>query len=483
MSPIMNLLIGVCWDRVARPWVRRLAWGLCCLHVAAFAQSSVKWWSSSEDLKLTLTPRPELSFSPSGPGCEAAVRVDDRVTYQSILGLGSSLEHSTCYNLSLLPPDRREKVLESLVDPNQGIGMSLMRICIGTPDFTASPWYTYDDMPAGRKDPELKHFSIAKDRDYVLPVLKAAQRLNPQLKFYASPWSPPAWMKTNDRLGGGKINPAHFPHFAEYLVRFVEAYRAEGIEVHALTIQNEPEYHPESYPTCGWTAAQQRDFIRDHLGPLFRARGLRTLIWCFDHNFNNPGFPATILRDPRAAQYVDGAAFHHYEGKPAAMAKLRGEFPNHHVYFTEGSTFGVRGAVEILSFLSHGSRSYNAWVTLIDHQGKPNPGPHDCSPTCIVLNRDTLQLDYRFDYYMYGQFMKFIRPGAIRIASTASSELPPNLAFRNPDGSIVLIAVNAANQARSVNTEWRGRTFAVGLEPKSVSTFSWQGETPAPGAK
>lgn len=440
----------------------------------SFSQPAVQWWTSSEDLGQKLSPQAELRFFGSKPDDRPAIQVDERTTCQSILGLGNSLEHSTCYNLSLLPPDRREKALESLVHPEKGIGMSLMRICIGTPDFTASPWYTYDDMPAGQMDPELKQFSIAKDREYVLPILKLAKKLNPQLKFFASPWSPPAWMKTNDRIGGGRINPEHFRPLAEYFARFIEAYRTEGIEIHAVTIQNEPEYAPETYPTCRWTAEQQRDFIRDHLGPVFKAHGLSTRIWCYDHNFNHPNFPATILSDAGAAQFVDGSAFHHYEGKPSAMTQFHEQFPARNIYFTEGSTFGVRGAVGIISFLRNWARSYNAWVTMIDHKRKPNPGPHACSPTCVVLNSETLELDYRFDYYMYGHFMKFIQPGAVRIASTESAELPPNVAFRTPDGSIVLVAANPDGNTRELAAAWNGLAFKASLLPKSVTTFKWK---------
>ena len=434
----------------------------------------VQWWSSSEDGSQRLAAQPDLRFRPSTDAAPPAVELDPQTTYQSILGLGSSLEHSTCYNLNLLPPERRDEVLVSLLDPEQGIGMNLMRICIGTPDFTASPWYTYNDMPPGQTDPELKRFSIAKDREYVLPVLQAARRINPQLKFFASPWSPPAWMKTNDRIGGGAINPKYFPQFAEYLARFVEAYREEGIEIFALTVQNEPEYNPPTYPTCAWTAEQQRDFIRDHLGPLFRARNLETLIWCFDHNFDNPGFPATILRDPAAAAFVDGSAFHHYVGTPDAMTRLREKFPDKHLYFTEGSTFGTEGAAQIISFLRNWARTYNAWVTVIDHRRQPNPGPHPCSPTCIVLQRDTLDLEYRYDYFMYGQFMRFIQRDAVRIASSESAGLPPNVAFRNLDGSLILVVANPTDHTRELPVAWNGLRFHATLVPQSVATFRWR---------
>ena len=446
---------------------------LCALCGVLQAGPVVHTWRSAEDLSERLTSQPETRFEFGEPGNRCVIRVDETIRHQPVLGLGASLDHSTCYNLNLLPPGPREQALGSLVHPETGIGMSLMRLCIGTPDFTASPWYTYDDMPVGEEDPKLERFSIQKDRAYVLPIIQLARRLNPALKFFASPWSPPGWMKTRDRICGGSIDPVHFGHYAEYLARFVEAYRVEGIEIDALTVQNEPEYAPDTYPTCRWTAAQQRDFIRDHLGPLFRSRGIATRIWCYDHNFNHPGFPETILRDPGAAQYVDGTAFHLYEGKPAAMGKLQRRFPAKAVYFTEGSTYGAAGAAQIMDYFLNGSRTYNAWVTLMDQQMQPNPGPHACDPTCIVLNRDTLTLDYRFDYYLYGQFTKFIRPGAVRVYASGPSKAPAHVAFQNPNGSLVLVAANPADAARSFAVGWDGQVFTASLDPKTVATFVW----------
>ncbi|MBL9135100.1 MAG: hypothetical protein JNK85_04495 [Verrucomicrobiales bacterium] len=433
----------------------------------------VNWWRSTEDLRDQLSPQPALRFESASRSSREVIEVDDTVAHQSILGLGSSLEHSTCYNLSLLPAERRERVIESLVHPERGLGMNLMRICIGTSDFAPGPFYTYDDLPEGREDHGLERFSIDRDREYVLPVLKAAQRLNPELRFFASPWTPPPWMKTNGRYGGGSLRSECYPYFAEYLARFIEAYRREGIEVHAITIQNEPEFAPEAYPSCLWTAKQQRDFIRDYLGPLFEARGIRTLIWCFDHNFNNPAFPATILRDPAAARFVEGTGFHLYEGKPSAMSRLRREFPGKSIYFTEGSVYGVQGAVEMIKYFRNWARSYNAWVTLIDHRGKPNvSGFHDCDPTMVVLNRDTLSTEYRADYYIYGQFMKFIQRGAVRIGSSPGNFA--NIAFRNPDGTQVLIVAHPHGMERRLAVAWDGQSFAVTLGPKSIATFVWK---------
>jgi len=447
---------------------------LGALAYPACAQPAIQWWISSSDMSTKLARQEPLDFVPGDSSARTVVRVDSSRTFQSILGLGSSLEHSTCYNISKLPEDEQDKVMASLFDPQEGIGMSLMRICMGTPDFTASAWYSYDDMPPGQTDPDMKHFSIEKDKEYVLPILKLALQKNPDLVFFASPWSPPGWMKTNDSLCGGRIEPQHFGALARYFVKFVQAYEAEGIKIHAITPQNEPGYFPNSYPTCGWNPIQQRDFIRDHLGPEFQTRGIATRIWCFDHNFNNPEFPTAILSDNEAAKYVDGTGFHHYEGKPAAMTTLHERFPDKHVYFSEGSVFGIEGAAEIIALLRNWARSYNAWVTVIDHRRKPNPGPHDCSPTCVVLNSDTLELDYRFDYYMYGQFMKFIRPGAVRIDSTLPLKSLPNVAVRNPDGTLVLVVANLKGSRQTFDIEWQGRHLTVPLEGNSVATYRWR---------
>jgi glucosylceramidase len=443
------------------------------LVVPAAAQPSVEWWVSSSDMQHRLAAREPLSIRAGPARAPRVIRIDERRTYQSILGLGSSLEHSTCYNIRLLPRSEQVRVMESLVDAEKGIGMSLMRICIGTPDFTASPWYTYHDMRPGRDDPDLRTFSIAEDRRYVLPVLKLAIQKNPDLLFFASPWSPPAWMKTNGRICGGQIDPSRFPALAQYFIRFLRTYEAVGIDIHAITLQNEPGYCPDTYPSCCWSAEQQRDFIGGHLGPELHRQRMETKIWCYDHNFDNLDFPMTILKDSDAAYYVDGTAFHHYEGSPTAMAALRDAFPDKHVYFTEGSVFGVEGAAQIIAFLRHWARSYTAWVTIIDRKGQPNPGPHQCSPTCIVLDRENLTLEYRFDYYMYGQFMKFIRPGATRVHSDHTTPSLPNVAVRNPDGRLVVVVANLGSSETDVRIERQDKHVSARLPGASVATFRW----------
>ena len=332
--------------RFAQVFGTARALALCFLAAWPAAAMEVAWWVSSEDMLNTLTAQPGLALGPEAPGAD--LRIDDTQRYQTILGLGASLDHATCYNISQLPPGEQERAVEWIVSPYTGIGMNLMRICIGTPDFTPSPWYTYADIPG---DLSLEHFSIEKDREYVLPILKMALEINPDLLFFASPWSPPGWMTSNGHIGGGRFDSAYYAPYARYLAKFIKAYEAEGIPIYAITLQNEPDYNPPTYPTCRWTFKQQAEFIASHVGPEFERQGIQTRLWCWDHNFEPIGWPRNVLNDPMAAPYIDGTAFHHYAGRPSSMARLSAMFPSKHIYFTEGSTSGVRGAIEIIAIL------------------------------------------------------------------------------------------------------------------------------------
>ncbi|MCL4180244.1 MAG: glycosyl hydrolase [Verrucomicrobia bacterium] len=435
---------------------------------------SASVWRSSEDGRWQLTPDPAIPWTTPDDRDRRHVRVeiDPARAYQDILGLGISFDHASCYNLSRLDPATRAETMQRLFHPELGIGMNLMRVCIGTSDFTGDPWYTYNDLPPGETDPELRRFSIERDRAYVLPTIKAARELNPDLLLYASPWSPPAWMKTNGSLLAGQLKREWYGAYARYLLSFIQAYAQEGVPIHALTVQNEPDFPNPDYPTCRWTAEDQLVFIRDHLGPLFENEKINTRIWCWDHNWNLLDFPRTILRDTVANRYVDGTAFHLYEGKVEAQSTLQLEFPDKSVYFTEGSTFGTRGAVQIIDILRHQARSYNAWVFMLDEHRKPNNGPHNASATPIERLDDN-SVRYNFDYYMYGQFMKFIPRGARRLASTGPRH-PAHLAFAKPDGGFVLVLANPTSRTLPVAAAFRSLLLADQLPPHSVSTYTWR---------
>lgn len=444
---------------------------------------------TSEDLKNRLAEGARLKFASGQATSELVITVNADKSFQMILGLGSSLEHSTCSNLFRLPLSERERVIERLVSPTSGIGMNLLRICIGTSDFAGEPWYSYDDLPPGETDPELKRFSVERDRIYVLPMLKIARQKNSDLLFFASPWSPPGWMKTSGTMIGGELLPKWYPGYAEYFVRFIQAYQAEGIPIYAVTVQNEPgvdrakEKDPKwFYPSCHWTGQQERDFIRDHLGPALRRHGLNTKIWCYDHNYNvepkgdsaGLNHPRTILRDAAAAKFVDGVGFHHYEGKPDGMSRFHAEFPLTPIYFTEGSVFSIYGAHDIIERLRNWACSYNAWVTLLDDQGRPNNGPFPATSAILKLHSDTLRIEELFEFYSYAHFMKFVARGAVRIDSTPGNSDFNNIAFRNPDGSATLVVVNTTQAGKSFVVVSQGKSFRTEIGAGSVATFVWR---------
>ncbi len=466
------------------------------LSAHADEDSPVHVWISSEDMSAQLKPLAPSDLAIGDRGRKsrraATVRILDSETHQSILGLGSSLEHTTCYNIARLPESAQREVVRKLVSTDTGIGMNMMRICMGTPDFTGETWYSYNDSRDGSPDPELRHFTIEKDRAYVLPVLRIALEENPDLLFYASPWSPPGWMTTTGDMIGGKLKREYYASYADYFVRFIQAYAEEGIPVYAVTIQNEPgvdranasdsKWH---YPSCRWTGEDERDFIRDHLGPAFARAGIAAKIWSYDHNFNtnptpdgdDPGidYPTTVLRDQNAAKFVDGVAFHGYAGNSDGMLEFARRFPEARMYFTEGSTFGTRGALKVIDYFAHGASSYNAWVTIIDERGGPNNGPFKASRTCVTVNSSSLAVNYHFDYFMYGHFMKFIQRGAVRLGTSSERGARDAVAFRNPNGSVVVIAVNPDASKQSLRVENRTEAVAFTLPAKSVATVVYTG--------
>jgi glucosylceramidase len=398
---------------------------------APAAPDALRWRVSSEDLRLRLAEQTAITWQTAAAGGGAVIEVNPAESFQTMLGLGSSLEPATYADLSRMSAADRERTLDRLVSPSAGIGMNLMRICIGTPDFTGDPWYSYDDLPPGETDPELRRFSIGKDR----------------------------------------------------------AYEAEGIPIHAVTIQNEPgvdrsfgkdpKWH---YPPCRWTAAQELEFIRDHLGPAFRRHGLRTRIWTYDHNYNvepragdaGLAYPRAILRDPAAARAVSGVTFHGYVGAPSGMSVFHQEFPDVPLHLTEGSVFGLRGGSTLIAKLRNFASSYNAWVTILDERGKPNNGPFEASRMIITLDSATLKPIENFDDVLYGQFMKFIQRGAVRVASSESGKALAHVACRNPDGSFALVVVNAGRAPQAMTLRRGTRAATAELPGASVATFIWK---------
>ncbi|NMC06803.1 MAG: hypothetical protein GYA24_16415 [Candidatus Lokiarchaeota archaeon] len=448
---------------------------------------------------------------------DVSYEIKPDISFQHVLGFGYSFEPTSCYNLMRLPPRARHEVLSLLVDPARGAGLNLWRLCIGSPDFSYK-FYSYDDLPGGETDEHLDRFSIDEDRRYVIPVVKEALAINPGIQLFASPWSPPAWMKIpephwrkgtlEERIGGngmcsGRLDPRWYDAYATYFVKYLQAYKAEGIDIKAVTVQNEPHHNWVLMPTCWWDGENERDFIRDHLGPKIQQSGLATEIWCWDHNWGqiHPArYPVTVLSDPGAAQYVSSIAFHHYDMVHVSnMGKFHSMFPGKHVQFTEGSLLWLWGAARLAAYLRNWSQSYVGWVPFIDTNGDPNIGPFKTKRTMLqpvvpgaepVIKEaipaphqypvDPALLDggpfkailARYDYYLLAHYSKFIRRGALRIKSTRKMPLlGGEVSFKNPDGSIVSVITNRRRVPMRVHVALHGRHYRFQLPARSIATL------------
>src|SRR3954452_3737550 len=307
-------------------------------------------WMTTGDQSNLLTEQPSTAFGDPAAG-DPTITIDPSQTYQRIEGLGASITDSSAHLLAESP--HRGAIMRDLFDPNAGLGLSYLRQPMGASDFVKGPHYTYDDMPAGETDFGMRHFSIDHDRAQILPLLRRARQLNPQLKVMATPWSPPAWMKTSGSLIGGRLidEPRIYEAYARYFVKFLKPYTAAGVPVDAVTVQNEPQNRtPRAYPGMDMPVGQQVRLIEE-LGPALRRAGLRTQILAYDHNWSEhpddiastpPGddpeteYPFDVLRSP-AARWVDGTAFHCYAGDPARQSELHDAFPRKAIHLTECS--------------------------------------------------------------------------------------------------------------------------------------------------
>jgi glucosylceramidase len=459
------------------------------LSSAATRNSSgqrIEVYESSEELHESLAPKAPLQFGASSQPL-VAIHIDESRTFQEMDGFGASLTDASAWLLSeKLAPAERQQLLEQLFDGRPGLGLNILRQPMGSSDFSRDD-YTYDDMPSGQSDPELKHFSVDRDRQYILPVLREALRVNPRLKIIASPWSPPGWMKTSGSMIGGTLLPSSFAPLAQYFVRFVFAYESAGVPIFAVTPQNEPRNIPADYPGMGMTAEEQATFVRDYLGPAFREAHLQTKIMVLDHNWDMIDFPEAILDDPKAAAFAAGTAAHCYGGSPQAQTELNDRFPGKGIWLTECSggewqkgNLLVAQAGLIIETTRNWSKSVVLWNLALDQ----NHGPHlgGCTKCRAVVTVDhstsPATITPTVDFTALAHASKFVLPGAFRIDSNSSQPSPlKHVAFRNPDGSLVLLGLNPTDAPLSFTIAWQGRYAPYELPAGSVATFRWSAKS------
>ena len=472
----------------------RILFGLCLLAAAACTPAErpatpasggeVELWLTLPDRSALLARQPSLRFG-AGQGAGAAITVDPEQRFQRMVGFGAAITDASAYLIQRrMGAAQRDALLRELFGPAPGIGLAFTRVTVGASDFSRSH-YSYDDRPKGETDPTLAHFSIAPARQDVLPTVRAARAVNPKLALMISPWSAPGWMKTSDSLIKGTMREDAYAPFAAYLRRTVQDFAAEVGPVDYLSIQNEPDFEPEDYPGMRLSPAQRARIIGDHVGPEFARAGLETKILDWDHNWDKPEQPLGVLADPRAARHVSGVAWHCYGGDVSAQSKVRDRHPDKDVFFTECSggewskawpdswAWTVRTLV--IGAPRNWARGVLLWNLALDEKFGPHLGGCGNCRGVVTIDGATGAVTRNPEYYALGHASRFVAPGAWRIASTSDAGGIETVAYRNPDGSRVLLAFNAGAAAKEMTVETEGRRFAYTLAPNAAVTFRWRG--------
>ena len=444
-------------------------------------------WLTSADETRKLAPQPLQSAVGAVSGDET-ITIDTSKHFQKMHGFGAAMTDASAQLLSGLPEDKRKALMAELFGrgPN-GLGLSFTRLTVGASDFSTRD-YSYDDTPGNAPDPKLRYFSIEPARKYVLPRVREALAINPDLVVMISPWSAPAWMKTTASLIKGQLAPRYHPAFADYLARTVEAFGREGVPVSMLTLQNEPNFEPGDYPGMRVDPPQRAEIIGRYLGPTFRSRGIRTKILDWDHNWDHPEMPLGVLSDPVARQYVAGIAWHCYEGDVPAQSPVHDAYPDKDAWLTEcsGGEWTPKFA-EVLGWMTdkliigasnNWSRGTLLWNLALD----PAHGPHtggcgDCRGV-VTIDPATSAISRNVEYYVLGHASRFVLPGAYRVAAATRAGEVEAAAFLNPNGSRVAILHRKSGEG-PVTIALDGERYVAAIPVGSVATIRWSRQSRA----
>ncbi len=464
-------------------------------HLAVQAQppqtpsTSVAEWLTTPGSDSVTTAQLPIQYDVT-PG-PTLVEVDPTIKYQTVSGFGAAITDSAAHVLYGLDDSTRAQVMSNLFSSNTGAGISFLRQPIGASDFVADKDYSFDDVPAGQTDYSLSHFSIAHDQPQILPLLREARQLNPSLQIVATPWSPPGWMKTSDSMIDGKLidSPAIYHVYAEYLVKFLQAYQAAGVRVDYLTVQNEPQaLQRDNYPgtDLDW---QQEAKVIDALGPMIRAAGLNTKILGYDHNWaEHPGdvktheaanedpelnYPYNLLESD-ANRWIYGTAYHCYAGDPTAQTPLKASFPSKPIYMDECEGGDITTILGVMQ--NWGSSSIDWNIALNQNNGPHVGGCGSCNGT-ITINSQTEAVTYNDQYRDIEHFSKFVPNGSVHIGGTVAdgSDTPISaVAFLNPDHTTTVVAYNSDTTTRAFDVVDGNESFVATLAPGARATYHWR---------
>ena len=450
---------------------------------------------------------PALKWRPAEGSSNEAIVLDPSRTYQEMLGFGGALTDAAAYMINQLDVPSREKFLRELYDPSE-LGLEVTRVCVGSSDYAAT-MYSYDE---GDPDPDVQRFSINHDKAYILPQLRTARKYNPSLFLFASPWSPPGWMKANGTMLGGSLKPKNFPAYAKYLVKFLQSYQTEGVPVDAISPQNEVDTDQDGrMPACVWAQEHEIVFVSQHLGPALEQNKIPTKIWLLDHNFNLWGRVMNELENPLVSRYADGVAWHPYVGSVTAVSRVHDQFPDKNMYWTEGDfeatfslagsmTFGAgapggagpepvggagspprrdpqsseaiaRAGVGAANAVRNWLKCIIVWNLVLDQNGKPNIGPFN-GPGFITIDSKTKEITRSGAYWAMKHYTHAAHRGSKRFDTQGGLEGVAHVAFVNPDGAKTVVLSNTG-AAGKMQLRLGNLMTEVSLPANSITNLSW----------
>lgn len=435
-------------------------------------------WLTDPSQNMLFQQQADLSFIKAAGNPN--ITVDPKQSFQTIDGFGFTLNGGSAQHLLNMGAAQRKALLEELFGTkgNQ-IGTSYLRLSIGASDLNDSV-FSYNDLPTGETDVAMQKFDLGQDKKDIIPVLKEILSINPKIKLMGSPWSPPTWMKTNNDTRGGSLKPEYYAAYALYLVKYVTEMQKQGIAIDAITVQNEP-LHPGNNPSLLMLAKDQAEFVKKHLGPAFKKAKLKTKIIIYDHNADKPEYPISILDDAEAKQYIDGSAFHLYGGKIEALSKVHEAHPDKNIYFTE-QWVGGPGNIKtdfpfhvehlIIGATRNWAKTVLEWNLAANSKYEPFTDRGGCTSCLGAVTIDGNEVKRNPAYYIIAQAAKFARPGAVRIASNSSKELP-NVVFRNTDGKLAMVVINRSKEQKNFTVGYNDKTVQVSLNSNAAATLVW----------
>ena len=452
-----------------------------CLSSNAQQEQEARLWLTTPDRAAVVALQSTSLHFSSKVGGQPVLTVDDAQHFQTMDGFGFALTGGSAQLLMRMSAAQRAALLKELfTTAGDGIGVSYLRVSIGASDMNERV-SSYDDLRAGETDAQMAKFSLGTDRADVIPVLKEILGIRPGIKILGSPWSAPAWMKTNNDVKGGELKPEYYGAFAKYFVKYIEGMRSEGITIDAITVENEP-LNPKNTPSMVMWAQEQDTFIAKDLGPAFEKAGIRTKILLYDHNPDVPSYPLSILADPAASKYVDGTAFHLYGGETSVLTQVHDAYPKKNLYMTEQSVTawpgeGRLGIAEPVSRVMigatrHWSRSVLLWNLAADPQNGPHTNNGGCTGCSGAITLDGDSVTKNIAYYVVQHFSQFVPPGSVRVASSEMEQLA-RVAFLTPEGKVVLVVSNTGNFPKPFAVKYHGKFFQTAIPAESVGTYFW----------